>query len=57
MIKKKNTLCWKSGILDGGTVEHLMVKQWNNHRGTVEHTKVKVARLDFFEEIPSKFEH
>ena len=27
---------WNSGTSDGGTVEHLIVEQSNNHDGTVE---------------------
>ena len=32
---------WNSRICDGGTIEHLMVEQWNNHAGTAEHLMVK----------------
>ena len=39
MVKQEN-------VSDGGTVEHLMVEQWNNHGGTVEHSMVEQWKKD-----------
>ena len=41
MVEQWNILWWNSETFDGGTVEDMMLKQWNRDGGTVEHLMVK----------------
>ena len=36
MVEQQNIRWWKSRPSDAGTVERLMMEQWNNHGGTVQ---------------------
>ena len=41
MVEQWTISWWKSRTPDGGTVEHLMVEQWNRDGGTVENLIVE----------------
>ena len=46
MVEHWNIRWWNSRTSDGGTAEHLMVEQWNNHDGTVDYLMVEQWNRD-----------
>ena len=45
MLEKWNNLWWYSRTSNGGTVEQLIVEQWNRYGQTVEHMMVELKHL------------
>ena len=40
-VLNSRTSWWNSTLSDGGTVEHLILEQWNYHGGTKQHLMVE----------------